>query len=187
MFFNISISWTIAIVGLVIVRGWCDCFEKIPWTFILTLLAVSCFTTILAHIYGWKCWHFLWQRPQRLYSMTNVTVQKRKDIVPQIVLYIWVTVLWLASFLLHKCQIKWWWAAIATSVLVLYTAFSCSRTSSSSEEEASSVKASELSSNSPSSENVSDNSTTVLTSGMSSSSPESVSPEPQGSVTPKVP
>ena len=165
MFFNVSISFTISIVGLVIARSMCHCLEQLPWTFILLSLAISGSLTIIAHIYGWKCWLFLWQRPQRLTSMTEwqrIGQQQRKDIIPQLVLYIWVTAVWLATFLL-PCHIKWYWPGLATIALVLYTASSCLLTSSSEEpsssaEESSSVNAVESSS---------------VTNGMSSSSSSS--------------
>jgi len=123
MFLDISISMSIAIIGLVILHVYVDCLQVIPWSFLLTLLAVFFIISMLIHAADWKCWHFIHWQPHRIHSVSRPEVKKRKDIIPQLVLYFWNIGTWVVYFT-SICSIQWWWITIFTVVLLSYTAIS---------------------------------------------------------------
>lgn len=123
MLLYISISISIALLGIVIIHNFINCMQIIPWSLLLTLVAVFFIISMIIHAANWKCWHFLWWKPRRLQSFTAPPYKRRLDTIPQIVLYLWTIFAWISYFEL-KCFKEWWWIAIFNISLLIYTAIS---------------------------------------------------------------
>lgn len=123
MLLKVSVAFTLAMIGLLFVRVSMECVNDIPWSVLLTSLAIGCVVSIVCHTFQLKCWRFLTWQPHRLHSMTEETVSKERwDIIPQIVLYIWSVCFLCLSLWRPRCDIPTWIPSVVLGLLGIYTA-----------------------------------------------------------------
>lgn len=123
MLLSILISATIAMFGLLFIRLSVSCVDNIPWSVLLTFLAIFSLMSIILHSFQMKCWRFLTWGPQRLRSVTDEESNvKRYDFIPQVVLYIWVFCFGAISIFNQRCGIPLFWPILSLGILIIYTA-----------------------------------------------------------------
>lgn len=113
------------LLSIIIVKLSLTCFT-VPWSVLLTLFAMTLLSSLVAHMYSWRCWKYLRHRPQRLRSFRSkvaVYGPERRYIV-----WGW---LWLMAGssvgITYMCHPPYWpWSTLGVLPAVIYTA-ACSR------------------------------------------------------------
>ena len=129
MFFDIIIAMDLWLITLLPVRLFWPCWAFIPWSLWGTWVCIAVGVTIVGHVYQWRCWKYLWHRPQRLRSISDLSEDEETQNHTSYIFDWWfffTSVSYIIGAVLRpECNISWWPGAIALSMLVVYTSVSC--------------------------------------------------------------
>ena len=121
MLLSFFLSMNLCLLSIILVKVSLVCFT-VPWSVLLTLFAVSLLSSLLVHMYSWRCWKYLRHKPQRLRSFKS----EASEHVPQC-MYVVFGWLWLMAGsgvgITYMCDTEYWpWSTLGFLPAVTYTA-----------------------------------------------------------------
>lgn len=129
MLFDIVIAIDLWLVTLLPVRLFWPCWSFVPWALWGICMCSSVGITILIHVWQWKCWKYLWHRPQRLRSLSDLSEDDQMPSPTSHIFDWWfffVCVSYTVGAILRpQCNISWWPGVAALGMLMIHTSARC--------------------------------------------------------------